>query len=128
VLGGGTRQGQIAEPREMNDIHEVRLNGYTVPRGRDRVTQVLGGNIGYALTPGVDREFFEEWLRQNKSMPAVVKGLIFASDSMDTLTKRSKEHAKTKNGLEPIDPKNPPRVGRLKVERYKKDDGDGAAV
>ncbi len=128
VLGGGTRTGKIAEPSSLNGVNEVRLTGYCVPKGQDRNFEIAGGSIGYALTPGVPRDFFEEWLKQNADLPAVRKGLIFASDRRDALDHHAKDHAKTRNGLEPIDPKNPPRVGRLRVERYKKDDSDGVAT
>lgn len=124
VLGGGTRRGKIAE--QVGD--EVRIKGYAVPRGMDHTTRIIGGNIGFALTPGVPRDFFEEWLRQYADLPAVKQGLIFASDKVDTIEKKAKERSKLRNGLEPIDPKNPPRVGRLKVERYKKDDDDDVAA
>src|SRR5262245_49212701 len=84
VLGGGTRTSQIAQ---VTNHPPVVLKGY-LAAGRPRI---LGGKTGYALTHGVNREFFEEWLRQNADLPAVKQRLIFASDRSDTLVKRAME-------------------------------------
>lgn len=125
VLGGGTRQTTIAEATG----DPVVLNGYLKPMGSERDTRIIGGAVGFALTHGIPRDFFEEWLRQNKDMPAVRAGLIFASDKAETVERRAKASQKMVNGLEPIDPNKPPRVSpKFRVERFKKDDGDMAAA
>lgn len=131
VLGGGTRETTVAEVR--GDV--VRINGYLHPQDSARDTRVLApsglasatGRPGWALTHGVSRKFFEEWLSQNKDLPAIRNGLIKAHESTSYLEEFAKEHIKQPNGLEPIDPKNPPRVGRFKVEKYKQDDEGVAA-
>ena len=125
VLGGGVRDSQVAE--EVGD--RVTIHGYLRAHGDEREIRVLTrglGRSGWALTPGVNRTFFEEWIKQNKDMPAVKNGLIKAHESTSYLEGFAKEHTKLKNGVEPIDPKNPPRVGRLKIQTFKKDDAADA--
>lgn len=72
----------------------------------------------FALTHGVDKEFFEEWLRQNHDHAAVVNNLIFASDKASTVNGRVKEHADQPNGFEPIDRNRLPK----RIQNYKKDE------
>lgn len=58
----------------------------------------------FALTYGVDKEFFDEWMRQNKEHDAVINNLIFAHVTVDGATKQAKEmEGDTRSGLEPID-------------------------
>lgn len=116
VLGGGTRTGKRAEM--VGSV--VKINGYAAPFGERPQNQVVGGLTGYALTFGVDREFFEEYLRQNRDSDVVKNGLLFAADGEQRARDIAKERRGVKNGLEPLDPNNLPRVSRrLKVETAK---------
>lgn len=87
---------------------KVRLRGTAYPRGTvpdgfpDRPKIVAGA----ALNPGVDKDFWDAWVEQNRLNPIVVNGMIFAHDSDDHVVGRAKETAEVQSGLEPIDPKN----------------------
>ena len=72
----------------------VRIRGTAYPRGTpptgypDRPEMVEG----YALTRGVDRDFFATWMEQNKRAPYVVNHLIFGG-SEDEVRGRARELA-----------------------------------
>jgi len=89
---------------------------------------VVGGDTGFALTFGVDREFFERWLEDNKDTDLVRKGFVFAAGSEQSARDSAKEKKSLKNGMEPLDPNNLPRVGKMKIKKYDpKDDRVEAA-
>jgi hypothetical protein len=96
--GGGTRETKRAEK-----VHQpITIAGCAVFRGVDlaeREPKVLTG--GYALTHGVDAEFFAEWLRQNADADIVRNKLVFAH-ATDTAG-QAKEHAALKSGAEPLE-------------------------
>ena len=105
VMGGGNREVKVA--RQTGD--PVVLNGNTVDpartsRGEYPEHQIVGG---YALTPGVSRDFWERWLAENKSHPAVLNGLVFAHGTEAAARDQARDGAKLKSGLEPIDPEHP---------------------
>lgn len=86
----------------------VRLRGTayprgTVPDGFPEKPQIVGGA---AMNPGIDKDFWDAWLEQNKLNPIVVNGFIFASEKIDHVLGQAKETAASQSGLEPIDPKN----------------------
>lgn len=95
VIGGGVRQSKRAE--QVGDI--VVLKGFAVPFGHTPEHQIVGG---YGLTAGVSREFFEQWLLQNKDHPAVKGGLIFSADGQHEAVDRAKERRALRSGLEPL--------------------------
>lgn len=94
VAGGGSRLVKIAhavgEP--------VTVRGAATPFG---VQKPLVG--GYALTPNVDKDFFDEWMRQNKEHAAVKNGMIFAHESRDHVEGMAQEKAELRSGQEPLD-------------------------
>lgn len=71
---------------------------------------------GYSLTQ-VPADFWEEWCVQNADSDLLANRILFAHDSQDKAADQAREQKKEKvtSGMEPIDPKNPPRVGPLKV-------------
>jgi hypothetical protein len=116
---------QIIEKREMSsqgakDVKEairvgnvVRLRGTSFPRGTlpegfpEKPLIVAGA----AMNPGIDKEWFDEWLRQNKLNPLVQNGMIFAHENLDHVTGQAREQIANQSGLEPVDPKKKdPRV------------------
>lgn len=107
VMGGGTREVQFAEQRG----EPVVIKGYATKWGEAPTIQISGG---YALTKGVDAEFFDAWLEQNQDHDAVKSGLIFAAERVDYAADKAKERKDLRNGLEPIDPAKPMRG----VEKY----------
>lgn len=77
---------------------DVVIRGVAVEFGKEKP---LTG--GYALTTGVDKKFFEEWMRQNAEHDAVKNHMIFAAGSRDAAEGKAEDHAKDKSGLEPLD-------------------------
>jgi hypothetical protein len=107
---GGTR----LERRRFDKVGKIiavrgpaRANGQT-PKGYV-LPHVEGG---YALTHGVDKDFFEEWMRQNKDNPLVTNGMIFACDSVGSATSKAREQEELLSGFEPITPDDDPRIPR----------------
>jgi hypothetical protein len=105
VLGGGTRAYkkavQVGEP--------VKINGPATPHGQAPLVTIVGG---YALTQGVDEEFFNKWIEDNKTHPAVVNRLIFAHSKPEMVTGAAKENEKRTSGLEGINPDGDARVSK----------------
>lgn len=67
---------------------------------------------GYALTPGIPRDFWEEWLKQNERSDLVRNHLIYAQDTHERAHAVANESTGVRSGLEPIDPAKPPRDTR----------------
>ena len=92
----------------------VRLRGTAYPRGPvpDGFPEkpVMVG--GAALNFGVDREFWEAWVRQNKLNPLVLNRMIFAHGSEDHVRGEARELAGQLSGLDPINPKGDVRMPR----------------
>jgi hypothetical protein len=57
---------------------------------------------GAALTFGVDRDWFEQWLEQNAEFPPVKNHLIFAHKTEDGVRGLAKEYKDIESGLGPI--------------------------
>lgn len=109
VLGGGTREVQV--PRQVGEAVEVK--GFSIPRGPDfdpeKMPPMSGG---FALTPGVDADFFEKWMEQNKDSQVVREGLIFAHEKSSSARDEAKEKAELRSGLEPLAQGADPRAPR----------------
>lgn len=91
----------------------VRINGAAYPKGeppegfRDRPDM----SAGYALTFGVDKDFWERYVEQNADAPYIRSGAIFAASTRDEVKQRSrKEMAGLFTGLDPVNPKGDPRM------------------
>lgn len=62
---------------------------------------------GYALTPGVAKDFWEAWLKIHGESDVVKKGLIFASTRTIDARARGAEQEKVRSGFEGIEPEAP---------------------
>lgn len=103
-------------PREITIYQKtgnvVRIRGTAYPRGTppegfpERPVMVEGA----ALTFGVDKEFWDEWVKQNHLNPIVMNGMVFAHKNIDQVRGIAKETAANKSGLEPINPKGDKRM------------------
>jgi hypothetical protein len=102
VMGGGTREVDIARVYGT----AVRIRGNTFPYGTVPNWQIVGG---FAITPNVDKNFWDEWLEQNRELLAVKNRLIFAMPQLDSVVDEAKQMASLKSGLEPLDPQNLPK-------------------
>lgn len=87
---------------------DVVLKGTAVEFGKEKPL-----TAGFALTSGVDKEFFDEWMRQNSEHDAVKNHLIFAASTRDAVEGEATEHKKQKSGLEPLDMSFAQKGGRM---------------
>jgi hypothetical protein len=91
---------------------KIVINGFAQHVGTANDKQIVGG---YALTHGVDADFFAKWLTQNAEHPAVEAGLVFAHEKPAMAEGKAREHRKNASGLEPIDPENLPAEFRRSI-------------
>lgn len=91
----------------------IKLPGTALRFGEQAEYPMPGG---YSLTQ-VPADFWEEWCNQNSDSDLLANRILFAADAQDKAADQAWEQKKEKvmSGMEPIDPKNPPRVGPLKV-------------
>ena len=88
---------------------QFRLNGPAHPQDQGPRCRVI---LGFAITKGVPRDLWERWLEQNKTLPAVRKGMIHEFIDRGSI----EEFKGERTGLERINPKNPPRLSnRFKI-------------
>lgn len=110
VLGGGLRT--VQEARQKGGRVEIHGNAIPVQRDPERdYPQIVGG---YALTYGVDADFWEAWLKANETSAIVKNRLVFAFEKVADTRAAAKENAGLKSGLEPLlkdgDPRMPHRA------------------
>lgn len=65
---------------------------------------------GFALTHGVPKDLWDEWIGQNKDLPAVKAGLIIAYEDPAKVKDAAKERKGIKTGLERVNPHNLPKI------------------
>jgi hypothetical protein len=115
VLGGGHRAAKVAEQIGA----PVAIHGSRVAVGEVPKCKIVAG---YALTPGVSKEFFELWLEQNADSELVSNNLVFAHESLDSAEDEARDYAKQRSGLEPLAMKgnrlDDPRIpkGRVAIQ------------
>lgn len=108
-----TPTGHRDVPKAIKVGEPIKLNGCALRFGETAEFPMPGG---YALTQ-VPSDFWEAWLEQNQDSDAVRNRVIFASDSQDKTSARAREQHKegVKSGMEPINPRDPPKVGTAKI-------------
>jgi hypothetical protein len=62
---------------------------------------------GFGITPMVPKEHWLQWLSENKSLPVVEKGFIFAQETVASAHDAATEMQNEKTGLEPLPQDNP---------------------
>ena len=65
---------------------------------------------GYAMTHGVDADFFEQWLEQNAGSEVVKNKLIFAQEKVEDAKAEAVEHKSRDSGFGPLRPDNDKRM------------------
>lgn len=102
VMGGGFRTAKVAQERAAR----VMINGNAHPQNEAPRSQIAAG---FALTHNVNKEFWEQWLSQNKDSDVVANGLIFAHGSESSAVAESKDKVAVRSGLERLDPAKLPK-------------------
>jgi hypothetical protein len=101
---------EVKQARRTGSV--IRIRGTAYPRGampaEFPAPPVIVG--GAALNYGIDKDWFDEWLDQNKRSSFVTNRLIFAHESEDMVRGQAREEAKILSGLEPINPKSDQRI------------------
>ena len=83
----------------------VTLNGANA-------SNIIGG---YGLTEGVDKAFFDAWLKKNEHLPFVRNQMVFAQSTTDDAKAEALEKAHEKTGFEGMNDADMP-AGVSKVE------------
>jgi len=117
VMGGGSREFKMARPRHGAKTYTIKGNSYNKTMG-DNGKQI---EAGYAVTHGIPKAFWEEWLSQNREADYIVNGMIFAHQEYASVAAEAKEKEAIKSGLERLDPRNLPKIGNRKIETGKID-------
>lgn len=84
----------------------VRIRGTSYPRGTPPLgfpdkPQIVNG---FALTQGVEKDFWDKWLVQNAKSPMVISGALAAFESLDALKGKTRDRSADMTGLEPVSP------------------------
>lgn len=102
------RDGTNKVVKEWRRLPEkVKINGYLAKYRVD--LPPAAQDSSYALTHGVDKDFWDQWISQNRELDMVKAKLIFASEKPDVLKTALKDYEGTKCGLEPINRDSLPR-------------------
>lgn len=105
VMGGGKKVGKIAS--QIGE--DVIINGNSLPFGHIPDYRIVAG---FALTEGVSKDFFDEWLRQQADLPAVKNGLIFAMPNETEASAKAKDFKGLRSGMERLSQEGDPRMPR----------------
>lgn len=105
VLGGGFRETEIAEPVG----EDILINGTAVSFGLAPRHTVVAG---FAITEGVDKECWDNWLAANTASAMVRNGLIFAYERSDAVLDEAKNRRDVRSNLEPFVPSEDPAKQR----------------
>lgn len=104
------------------DVPPVRLNSVSVGRGADSksIRYIIAG--GYALTPNVDKDFWERWAKENEKSPLIKNKMVYA---LPTTHEAEQEALKLNvtSGFEPMDPAAPPKNMNSRHIKVMPDDG-----
>ena len=96
VMGGGSRVVKVAHPLEKTHV----IAGFSHPQN---AAPKAAMTEGFALTPNIDKEFWDIWIAQNADSDMVKNGLIFAHVKPADTNAESREKKDTRSGLERLD-------------------------
>lgn len=105
VMGGGSRDIKIAEP-----VGEpILIYGAATEGGKLPLAPIVAG---YALTHGVPKDAWDQWIADNRDSAMVRNGCVFAYESPDDTQAEAREREGTLSGLQPFLPDGDPRAPR----------------
>ena len=109
VMGGGFKEVKIA--RRLEQTYVIAGNALDVEKIKaGEIDHLVIG--GYAITPGIPKDFWDRWYEQHKHMDIVKGGHIKAEGSDASIRDYARDGQKLRSGLEPIDPNNPQAIVR----------------
>jgi len=112
IVGGGSREFDIYEKRF--GAPEFTIFGNSHPQNQGPKAQIVGG---YALTPGIPKDFWDEWCLQNNGHVALTNKMLFAHTEMASVTSQATDMQNERSGLERINPDDTKKFGVEKAER-----------
>jgi hypothetical protein len=104
VMGGGFRTFKMAQQRPNTKVFLVQGNSF--PQNKGAHQQIAAG---YAITHGIPKAFWEQWLEQNKHADYVVNEMIFAFGDQASTIAKAKEMENVPSNLERLDPNKLPK-------------------
>ena len=101
--------GVYLDLKRGDEVVRVLLNGPGMPIALDPKKRLPKKTIEHAvaLTFGVDKGFWDEWLKKNAKFGPVKAGHIFAHGEQASVLDEAKDKEKNLSGLEAIDPDKP---------------------
>lgn len=109
VMGGGVREIERAVP-----AGRITIRGSA--RKVNEMASLSEIAFGYGITPNVDADSWNEWVKHNKSGDAFTKGFVFAHAKQADVVAQARDGEKLRSGLEPIDPTNLPDEFKRKIK------------
>ena len=103
----------VATPSGVIEENQFeRVGEPFVLRGNARLNELQAAGMaedsgGYALTPGVPRDLWVEWVGYNEHSDMVRNGMIFAADTMEDAAAEGRRRRDQRSGMERIDPAHP---------------------
>lgn len=110
VMGGGTREVTIHEP--TGETFQVHGNSH--PQNAAPAHLMAGG---FALTTGVPKKLWDDWVKANADADMVRNGLIFAHGETRSVEAQAREKEGVRSGLERLDPNNLPGGLKGRIEK-----------
>lgn len=95
---------------------KVVLKGCSYPADSGQRTQIEGG---FALTHGVDADFFDKWQQQNHDRDDLRNGMIFVAAKPQDAIAQAKEFKDELSGFEAVNPSKMPAEFQRKIETAK---------
>ncbi len=111
VIGGGMREFAVYQQRFGAPTYIINGNSWAQNKGPHQQIQ-----SGFAITHGIPKAFWEEWLDQQGNSDIVRNGMIFAHSDLASVTAHAKENENEKSGLERLDPADMKKFGLEKSD------------
>lgn len=104
VMGGGFRTFRMAQQRPGTKVFYAQGNSF--PQNKGAHQQIAAG---FAITRGIPKAFWDQWIEQNRDADYVVNGMIFAFGEEASTIAKAKEMEKVASNLERLDPEKLPK-------------------
>lgn len=110
-----TPMGHLNVTRHRRLEHTVMINGMSQHVGEAASVPLQNG---FALTHGVDKDFWDKWLSAHLDYAPIVSGMLYAVPKKQDAKVETKSRASIKSGFEAADPASLPKeftTGNLKI-------------